>query len=122
MLKQYMIKGAEDACTKFGIKTAAGMMDWAKNFGRGQMAAGKDLYHNLRGGLGGKSNAGLEHLMESGDIAQHHRQQALGNLRTLAPSLIAAGTGAYLMGRDKDPPQQQQYSAPPPGYGGPRYY
>lgn len=116
MLDQYMIKGAQDACAKFGVKEALapGVWDKVKSFGSGQMGAAKDLFANLRGGLGGQMNPNVV----TGPVPAHsmdmarasHRQQALGNLKTLAPSLLAGG-GLYMMhrhGKQQDEQRRQQ--------------
>jgi hypothetical protein len=108
MLDQYMIKGAADACERFHVKHALLSDAWAKikGFGTGQVGAAKDLWGNLRGGLGGASNLGnMGHMAEGVagpilDIPTHHRQLALNNLKTLAPSLLAGG-GLYLLHRHR---------------------
>lgn len=125
MLNQFVTQGALDACERFGIKEAAGegmlggLLGKAKAFGAGQMGAAKDLFYNLRGGLGGAMNPAFKG--QSGMVAdaagkmhdftplaqQSHRTMALQNLRTLAPSLIAGG-GLYLMHRHKQQQLAQQ--------------
>jgi len=108
MLDRYMIKGAKDACAHFNIKHAFVGDAWnkVKNFGTGQVNEAKGLWNNLRGGLGGASNLGdLGHMAEGVagptlDLPQHHRRLALGNLKALAPSLLAGG-GLYLMHRHR---------------------
>lgn len=75
--------------------TNPGLLDRLKSFGSGQVGAAKDLFHNLRGGLGGEMNPGLitgPVPPQSMDLARAtHRQQALGNVGKLAPSLAAGG-------------------------------
>jgi hypothetical protein len=75
-----------------------GLMDRAKAFGQGQMGAAKDLYGNLRQGLGGAATPALG--MEA-------RQNALGNMRTLAPSLLAGGA-LYMLHRHNQAKREQQ--------------
>ena len=55
MMSTYVVCGVEDAIRRFKIATAAppGILDRLKSFGSGQAGAAKDLFHNLRGGLGG---------------------------------------------------------------------
>lgn len=110
MLERMMYKGAEDACAR--LKLAAGeagmlggLLGKAKSFGSGQLAAGKDLIGNLRAGFGGAS----PHATLEGPVpdASWHRQQALGNLKTLAPSLLAGG-GLYMMHRHNQQQQQEE--------------
>lgn len=127
MLDRFFMQGARDACAKFGIRTAAvvppaaaGIFDKLKGFGAGQTGAVKDLFSNLRGGFGGKSNLGTTGHMAEGasgpimDPGQLHRQRALSNLKTLTPSLVAGGGGMYLMHRhhqNNQLLQQQQQQA-----------
>lgn len=89
--------GVQYALARFKIANVApvGILDKLKTFGAGQAGAAKDLFRNLRGGLGGEMNPSLitgsvpPHSM---DIARAtHRQQALGNVNKLAPSLAAGG-------------------------------
>lgn len=102
MLNQHMLHGAFDALDRFKVKVAdmpaaevapaavGGVFDRLKAFGHGQLDAGKALFSNLRGGLGGSRTLpeGVEGPMASPAV---HRQQAAGNLRSLAPSLVAGG-------------------------------
>lgn len=89
--------GVEHALSRFKIANAApaGILNKLKVFGAGQAGAAKDLFHNLRGGFGGQMNPALitgPVPPQSMDIARAtHRQQALGNLSKLAPSLVAGG-------------------------------
>jgi hypothetical protein len=69
-----------------------GLMSRARQFGSGQLGAAKDLLGNLRQGLGGAPDAA------AGAAA---RGQALGNLKTLAPSLLAGG-GLYMLHRHNE--------------------
>jgi hypothetical protein len=128
MLERFMIKGAQDACAslKLGAVDAGmlgGLLGKAKSFGSGQLAAGKDLVSNLRGGFGGKMNPSLiEGAVppQSMDMAKAtHRQQALGNLKTLAPTLLAGG-GLYMMHHHKQQQEEQarQQAAMQGGGGG----
>lgn len=123
MLEHRHMKGAADACAHFGLKlanvpgAAPGLLGKAKAFGMGQVDAAKSLFHNLRGGLGGQMNpaivpdAGLVP-PQSMDIARAtHRQQALGNLKTLAPSLLAGGALYMLHKRKKQQEEQARQQA-----------
>lgn len=104
-LDEAMFKGAEAACARFGLKVSAAtvpptMWNKIRGFAGDQAAAAKSLFHNLRGGLGGKMNPDVA----SGAVPEGsmpmaratHRQEAVGNLKTLAPSL-ALGGGALLL-------------------------
>lgn len=93
--------GVKHALSRFKIANvpSAGILDKLKTFGAGQVGAAKDLFHNVRGGLGGQMNPALitgpvpPHSM---DLARAtHRQEALGNLNKLAPSLAAGGLYAW---------------------------
>lgn len=131
MLDQY-IEGANAACKHFGVKLAAvtpgtgSMLDKIKSFGQGQLDAGKSLLHNVRGGLGGKYSpefkGNLAGMPEAEGLNRAaHRQQAVGNLKTLAPSLVAGG-GLYLLHRRKQEQErqrQQQMMMQQQGYGAP---
>lgn len=102
----------------------AGILDKLKTFGAGQMGAAKDLFKNLRGGLGGEMNPSLitgQVPAHSMDLARAtHRQEALGNLSTLTPSLAAGGLYMWhrhnreqdAMARRKAMMAQQGYAAP----------
>lgn len=130
MLEHHRLRGATDACAHFGLKlanmpgVAPGLLDKIKSFGMGQVDAAKSLFQNMRGGLGGQMNPGLvtgEVPPQSMDIARAtHRQQALGNLKTLAPSLLAGG-GLYLLHQRKKQQEQQarQQAMMQQGYGQP---
>jgi len=89
--------GSAVALSRFKLANVPvpGILDKLKNFGAGQLGAAKSLVANIRGGLGGQMNPEVitstvpTHSM---DIARAtHRQEALGNLNTLAPSLAAGG-------------------------------
>lgn len=123
MLDNFIIQGSADALSRYGIKIAnipapaaipaagGGMFDKMKSFGRGQLDAGKALIGNLRGGLGGASPHAVGPGME-GPVpdAQAHRAMAVGNLKTLAPSLLAGG-GLYMLHRHKQQQEQAQQQA-----------
>lgn len=130
MLDQYVTKGRADALRRFGLHKqamalgpagatslelgAAGMPAGAApphaaapgaNAGGGvrgflgnQLGAAKDLYGNMRQGLGGAATP------EAGALA---RQGAIGNVKTLAPSLLAGGA-LYMMHRHHQAQQDQQ--------------
>ena len=127
-----------------GVKAAVANFKLAEGpgfLGR-QFGAAKDLFYNLRGGMGGAYHpsvapsgwtppepmgimTGAGNIHPPADFGQtaraFHRQGALGNLRTLAPSLGIAG-GLYLLHRHNQAKQeaanQQQQLA---GYGQPGY-
>lgn len=84
-----------------------GLLDKAKGFGQGQWGAAKDLAGNLRQGLGGAESAG-------GGAAA--RGAALGNLKTLAPTLLAGG-GLYMLHRHHQAQEdaRRQQMMPPQG-------
>lgn len=112
MIDQHAARGREDALRRFKIADAApGILDRLKSFGQGQLGAAKSLGANLRGGLGGKMNPSLVTgpvPEQSMDLARAtHRQQALGDLRTLAPSL-AIGGGAYMLHRHNQAKEQEE--------------
>jgi hypothetical protein len=100
MIKQAFTQGITDAYRRFGIdsiKLAA-----KPGFFSRQHQAAKDLVSNVRGGFGGKWNpavAGQGWTPPPGfnpEIAQGmHRQQAMGNLKTLLPSMGLAAGGLY---------------------------
>jgi hypothetical protein len=75
-----------------------GLLDRARSFGQGQWGAAKSLAGNLHQGLGGAPTA------EAGMAA---RGAALGNLRTLAPSLLAGGA-LYMLHRHNQAQEQQR--------------
>lgn len=130
MLERFIIKGAQDALAALGIKTAnpvtppaaGGLMGRVKAFGAGQLEAGKDLFSNLRGGLGGKLNPDVLPA-PGGDMAltrSAHRARAVGNLKTLAPSLLAGGGLYYLHRRNQQAEDlRRQQSMAQDGYGPP---
>jgi hypothetical protein len=123
MLEKFVSKGAADALRRFGFTKAAegmphlelgpagaphaptaapaaasSMLGRARGFGAGQLGAAKDLFGNLRAGLGGAGTP------EAGAAA---RGAAVGNLKTLAPSL-AAGGGLYLLHRHHQAQQEEE--------------
>lgn len=116
MLDQHMLTGATDALARFGVKVAdmpgtemapaaaGGIFDKLKSFGRGQLDAAKALGQNLHRGFTGGSTLppGVEGPVAS---AADHRGMAVGNLKTLAPSLLAGGA-LYMLHRRKK--QQEQ--------------
>lgn len=93
--------GIKHALSKFKVANvpSAGILDKLRTFGAGQVGAAKDLFHNVRGGLGGPMNPALVTgpvPPQSMDLARAtHRQEALGNLNKLAPSLAAGGLYAW---------------------------
>ncbi len=96
-MKEHAHAGIKHALSRFKVADVApaGILDKLKTFGAGQVGAAKDLFHNLRGGLGGQMNPALitgPVPSQSMDLARAtHRQQAIGNLGKLAPSLAAGG-------------------------------
>lgn len=94
-------KIADDmAGPSMGLPGAAGpsLGDRARAFGQGQWGAAKDLFGNLRQGLGGAATP---------ELGMAARQAVGGNLRTLAPSLLAGGA-AYMFHRHNQAKRQQQ--------------
>ena len=127
MLSKMAVQGARDACTDFGVsfdKIAAGAMPAMsgasslipriKSFGQGQLDAAKGLFNNARGGFGGKFNPATitgpvpEASMEMARASQ--RSAALGNLKTLAPTLAVAG-GLGLMHHMNKKKEEEQLAA-----------
>lgn len=113
MLDQFVNQGRTDVLVRFGLvkqalgaapiaAAAPGLGTRAMGLVRGQGSAGMDLLRNLRGGLGGKMNPELVTgtvPAASMDIARaSHRAAAIGNLKTLTPTLLAGG-GLYMMHR-----------------------
>jgi len=115
MFDRYKTQGSVDALRRFGLTKEAndvasmsgptagagatgGMWDKAKAFGHGQWGAAKSLAGNLHQGLGGAATP---------ELGQAARAGALGNVKTLAPSLLAGG-GLYLMHRHNQAKQQEQ--------------
>jgi hypothetical protein len=113
MLDKMMAAGIHDACKAFGVaieKVAnpvappANPSIWqhAKNFGAGQVDAAKGLFQNTRGWAGGAHNPNI--ITGAVPEASAHLARgaqgtaAMGNLKTLAPSLALAG-GAYMLHR-----------------------
>jgi hypothetical protein len=126
MLERFMIRGAQDACATLKLAAGeagmlSGLLSKAKSFGAGQLQAGKDLFSNLRGGLGGQLNPDVLPA-PGGDLAATraaHRTRALGNIKTLAPSLLAGG-GLYMMHRKQQQEEQaRQQAMMQGGYGQP---
>lgn len=124
MLDRFINQGRADALRRFGFDKLAnmelgaagmptphampqaappaggmggGMLDKAKAFGSGQLGAAKDLFGNLRQGLGGAATP---------ELGQSARAGAVGNLKTLAPSLVAGGA-LYMMHQHKQKQEQQ---------------
>lgn len=123
MIEQHAIDGANDALRRFKLANMRpGILNKLKSFGAGQLGAAKSLFHNVRGGLGGQMNPELitgavpPHSM---DLARAtHRQEAMGNLRTLLPSLAVGG--AYLLhrrNRARDEEARQRALMMQQGYG-----
>ena len=118
--------GVKHALTRFKIADVppTGVLDKLKAFGMGQAGAAKDLFHNLRGGLGGRMNPAVVTgpvPPQSMELARAtHRQEALSNLNTLAPSLAAGGLYAWHrhnQAQDEDARRRAmmaQQSYPPP--------
>jgi hypothetical protein len=117
MLEQYVNQGRADALVRFKIAvtpvTAAGpgIMSKLKDFGAGQWGAMKDLGANLRGGLGGQANPNVVTgpvPPQSADLARaSQRGAAVGNLKTLAPTLLAGG-GLYMLHRHNQAKQREE--------------
>jgi hypothetical protein len=125
MLKRFVMKGSQDACTALKLAGAeagmlSGLLGKAKAFGAGQVQAGGDLFKNLRGGFGGQPNPDVMPNSDPGMARAAHRSRALGNLKTLAPSLLAGG-GLYMMHRhnQQQEEQQRQQAMMQSGYGQP---
>lgn len=128
MLEQYVTKGAQDACARLKLANnevglLGGLMGKARSFGAGQVGAGKDLFSNLKGGFG--KAAPPMPMGQEGPAAptpEQFRGKAVGNLKTLAPSLLAGG-GLYMMHRhnqqQQEQQQQQQQAMAQGGYGQP---
>lgn len=131
MLQRYKTQGCADALRRFGFEkeamelgpaglpheavhlgpagvphaeapaaavAAPSLMDKARSFGADQWGAVKNLAGNLRTGLGGAGSP------EAGAAA---RQMAIGNLKTLAPSL-AAGGALYMLHRHSQAQREQE--------------
>lgn len=104
------VTGSPQLPASTGASMGSGWGQRAGDFARGQMGAAKDLFGNLRQGLGGAATA------EAGATA---RGGALGNLRTLAPTL-AAGGAMYMLhhhNQAKEQQRQQQMLMGGGGYG-----
>lgn len=124
MLDKLAAIGAHDACARFGVDlrkiaegAPPGLMSRAMSFGSGQLDAAKQLFHNMRGGLGGAHAPGFGEAIAggAGPLAPGpwHRQQAVGNLKTMWPTL-AVGGGMLALHRHSqavDAQRQQQQQA-----------
>lgn len=121
MLTKMATQGALDACAAFGVdpeKLAAGGASWmssvlpkAQAFGQGQWNAAKSLFHNARGGLGGKFSPDFKGSLDPSHAElgrASHRAMAMQSLKTLAPTLAVAGGLGYLHHRNKQQELQQQ--------------
>jgi hypothetical protein len=101
MIDKSVRLGVERALSRYKLANVPmpGVLDKLKSFGSGQLGAAKDLFHNLRGGLGGQMNPALATgpvPPQSMDIARAtHRREALGNLNKLTPSIAAGGLYAW---------------------------
>ena len=90
-------RGAADALARFKLASVPvpGVLDRLKSFGAGQLGAAGDLFRNLRGGLGGQMNpalvTGTVPPQSMGIARATHRQEAMGNLGKLAPSMAMGG-------------------------------
>lgn len=125
MIDTHASKGILDALDRFKVANAPpGILDRLKTFGQGQWGAAKSLAGNLRGGLGGQMNPSSitgpvpPQSMDMARASQRH--MAMGDLRTLAPSL-AIGGGAYMLHRHnqaKDQQARQNAMMMQQGYGG----
>lgn len=113
MLDEAMRRGADGALARLGLKHAAGegllpaVMGRARSFASGQLAAGSDLLRNLRGGFGGQPNPDVLPHSDPAVLRAAHRQRAVGNLKTLAPSLLAGGL-LYRRHRNNEQEAEQQ--------------
>jgi hypothetical protein len=134
MLEQYVNQGRVDALTRFKIAApptvipvpplhvpsplpaaaaaaGPGFLSKAKDFGAGQWGAMKDLAANVRGGMGGKMNPGVitgDVPAGSMDMARaSQRGAAVGNLKTLAPTLLAGG-GLYMLHRHNEAKKEEE--------------
>lgn len=127
-MKKYVQTGVEHALSRFKIANVApaGILDKLKTFGAGQVGAAKDLFHNLRGGLGGQMNPALVTgpvPPQSMDLARAtHRQQALGNLGKLAPSLAAGGLYMWHRHQEQDEQSRRRAMMAQQGYPPPQNY
>jgi hypothetical protein len=104
-----LLKKAQDS----GALAALQMFKLAEGFFGGQWQAMKELPGHLRGGLGGalpQSMQEVGHLAEGAegpmaDLGELSRQRALGNIRTLLPSM-AIGGGLYALHHHQQAKQQ----------------
>lgn len=126
MLTEVATEGALAACVRFGVdaeKLAAAapasflssVIPKMKAFGQNQMTAAKSFVNNARGGLGGKFNPAVtgENWTPPQGFNEElgrsmHRQQAVGNLKTLAPTLAVAGGGALLYHQQQKKKKEQE--------------
>jgi hypothetical protein len=110
MIEQH-VQGVSAALARFKIAEGMppGILDRLKSFGSGQLGAAKSLAGNLHAGvLGGTPQHALPEGMPGPEFgAAGHRAQALGNLKTLAPSL-AVGGGAYMLHRHNQNQEQDE--------------
>lgn len=105
MLTKAATEGALAACDRFGVdaeKLAAvaptsflsSVIPRAKAFGQSQWGAAKSLVNNARGGLGGRLSPDFKGSLDPSHLElgrAAHRSQAVGNLKTLAPTLAGVG-------------------------------
>ncbi len=126
MIDKLASQGSDAALARFKVANAPpGILDRLKSFGAGQWGAAKDLVGNLRGGLGGEYHPSFQGNLASNPAAAPlnraaHRQMAMGNLKTLAPSLAIMG-GGYLLHRHnqakRDEEARQRSMMMQQGYG-----
>ncbi len=116
MFDRYKNQGTIDALRRFGLEKQAndvastmtgpaagagalgGMWDKAKTFGHGQWGAAKSLAGNLHQGLGGAATP---------ELGQAARGAVGGDLKTLAPSLLAGGA-LFMMHRHNKAKQEAE--------------
>lgn len=74
------------------------------------MNAGRNLFNNARGGLGGKLSPDFKGSLDPSHLElgrAAHRSQAVGNLKSLAPSIgLAAGGGLLYQQHQKKKEQE----------------
>jgi len=126
MINDSAKRGIEDALSRFKLANipGPGILDRLKGFGAGQVSAATDLFRNVRGGLGGQMNPNLISAPvppQSMDMARAtHRQQAIGNLGQLAPSLAAGGLYAlHRHGKAQDEEARRRAMMMQQGFGPP---
>jgi hypothetical protein len=111
------LKQAQDSGALAALQTFK-LADGGPGFLGGQWQAMKELPGHLRGGLGGQlpqSLQGVGHLAEGlegpvADLGELSRQRAMGNIRTLLPSM-AVGGGLYMLHRHQQAKQQAAQAA-----------